>query len=187
MADARLPTEAWPEYMARAQAGDGEAYTRLLHALVPAIRAIVSRQIASRDLVEDTVQDVLLTLHRIRHTYDPAFPFLPWLTAIARARAVDALRRQGRQLRREVPVSEELAEGEAFASPAAPDSREGREELAHYLSRLPDRQRRVVEHVHLREMTLAEAARENNLTVPAVKSLLHRALGALRRSGANND
>lgn len=184
MTDARLPQAAWPEYMARAQAGDGEAYTRLLRALVPTVLAIVSRQIASRDLVEDTVQDVLLTLHRIRHTYDPTCPFMPWLVAIARARAIDALRRQGRQRRREVSADEEE---DGLTAPPQADRQEAREELALYLNQLPDRQRRIVEHVHLQEMTLAQAARENNLTVPAVKSLLHRALNALRRSGANHD
>ena len=184
MSEERLPKAAWPEYMTRAQAGDGEAYTRLLRALVPTVRAIISRQIASRDLVEDTVQDVLLTLHRIRHTYDPACPFMPWLVAIARARSIDALRRQGRQRRREVSAGDNE---DGFIAPAQADSQETREELALYLRTLPDRQRRAVELVHLQEMTLAEAARENNLTVPALKSLLHRALTALRRSGAKND
>ena len=42
------------------------------------------------------------TIHRVRHTYDPARPFLPWLRAIARARAVDLLRRNGRQAAREL-------------------------------------------------------------------------------------
>ena len=184
MTDPRLPKSAWSGYMVRAQAGDGEAYTRLLRALVPTVRAIVSQQIASRELVEDTLQDVLLTLHRVRHTYDPDWPFLPWLAAIARARTIDALRRQGRHRRREVSASDEEEE---FAAPPPPDGQEARGELARYLRALPDRQRRIVEHVHLQEMTLVQAARENNLTVPAVKSLLHRALNALRRSGANDD
>lgn len=187
MADDRLPKEAWPAWMARAQAGDGEAYTRLLHALVPVIRNIVSKQISGADLVEDTIQDVLLTLHRIRHTYDPACPFLPWLMAIANARAVDALRSRGRRWRREVSDDDTALEAAHIAAPLPYGQQEAHEELMLHLSRLPERQRQIVEHVHLQEMTLAEAARENNLTVSAVKSLLHRALGALRRSGANND
>ncbi len=42
--------------------------------------------------VEDVVQDILLTLHAIRHTYDPSRPFKPWLVAVARRRIVDRLR-----------------------------------------------------------------------------------------------
>jgi RNA polymerase sigma-70 factor (ECF subfamily) len=43
-----------------------------------------------------------------------------------------------------------------------------------------------VEHIHLQEMSLAEAAARHNLSVAAVKSLLHRALTNLRRMGANH-
>jgi RNA polymerase, sigma subunit, ECF family len=71
------PREAWPALMARAQAGDREAYTQLLRAIVPVIRAIVRKQISDNVLVDDVIQDVLLTVHRVRHTYDPACPFCP--------------------------------------------------------------------------------------------------------------
>ncbi|MGT2467816.1 sigma factor (plasmid) [Mesorhizobium atlanticum] len=42
-------------------------------------------------------------MHSIRHTYDPARPFGPWLVAIANRRFVDRLRRQGRTRARETP------------------------------------------------------------------------------------
>ena len=71
------PREAWPALMASAQAGDRDAYTQLLRAIVPVIRAIVRKQIADSVLVDDVIQDVLLAVHRVRHTYDPACPFLP--------------------------------------------------------------------------------------------------------------
>ena len=72
---------------------------------------------------------------------------------------------------------------------SAPDTRQqdSQEELAGYLQQLPSRQRDIVEHVHLREMSLSEAAAQHNLSVAAVKSLLHRALSNLRRFGANHD
>ncbi|MFG1172573.1 sigma-70 family RNA polymerase sigma factor [Erwiniaceae bacterium CAU 1747] len=175
--------ESWPALMAQAQAGDRSAYTRLLKALVPVIRSRVRKQIFDDALTEDVVQDVLLTVHRVRHTYDPAFPFLPWLIAIISARAIDALRRRGRYQRWEIS-------GDALPELAIPHSEqpaENGQELEGYLNQLPSRQRDIVEHVHLREMSLTEAAAHNNLTVAAVKSLLHRALKNLRRFGANHD
>lgn len=175
--------EHWPALMEQAQAGDQLAYTRLLKALVPVIRARVRRQIGDDALIEDVVQDVLLTVHRVRHTYDPAFPFLPWLLAIISARAVDALRRRGRLQRWEAP-DEALTENAAMPDNPQLDSRD---ELAAYLRQLPSRQRDIVEHVHLREMSLTEAAVHNNLSVAAVKSLLHRALTNLRRFGAHHE
>ncbi|MFT4271859.1 MAG: sigma-70 family RNA polymerase sigma factor [Pantoea sp.] len=173
----------WPALMERAQAGDQSAYTRLLKALVPVIRSQVRKQLADDALTEDVIQDVLLTVHRVRHTYDPAYPFLPWLMAIISARAVDALRRRGRHQRWEV-ADDHLADVPAPLSPPRQDSQE---ELAGYLRQLPSRQREIVEHVHLREMSLMEAAAHNNLSVAAVKSLLHRALTNLRRFGAHHD
>lgn len=176
------PREAWPALMARAQMGDRHAYTQLLRAIVPAIRAIARKQIADPVLVEDVIQDVLLTVHRVRHTYDPAYPFLPWLMAIAHARVIDALRRRGRYLHHE---TDEGAEWEWVSSDKA-DRQDVEQELAMILEQLPSRQREIVEHIHLQEMSLAEAAAHNNLSVSAVKSLLHRALTNLRRMGANH-
>lgn len=175
--------ESWPALMALAQAGDQLAYTRLLKALVPVIRSQVRKQLADDALVEDVIQDVLLTVHRVRHTYDPAFPFLPWLMAIISARAIDALRRRGRHQRWEIH-EETLPEA---ATPPDSQRLDRQEELADYLRRLPSRQREIVEHVHLREMSLTEAAAHHHLSVAAVKSLLHRALNNLRRLGANHD
>ena len=176
------PREAWPALMARAQAGDRDAYTQLLRAIVPAIRTIVRKQIADSVLVDDVIQDVLLAVHRVRHTYDPACPFLPWLMAITQARTIDALRKRGRHWMREAD-EEEMADAVCENNPE-PEERE--QELALILGKLPSRQRQIVEHIHLQEMTLAEAAVRNNLSIAAVKSLLHRALTNLRRMGANH-
>lgn len=172
--------DEWPRLMALAQSGDQQAYTRLLKALVPVIRTLARRQIADEVLVDDVIQDVLLTVHRVRHTYDPNAPFLPWLMAIAHARTVDALRKRGRHWQREV----ESEDGSLLIASSEPS--QAPEELSALLNQLPDRQRQVIEHVHLREMSLAETATRNNLTVSAVKSLLHRALNNLRRLGAHH-
>ena len=169
--------------MVRAQDGDQAAYCRLLKAIVPVVRGMARRRIHQDEaLLEDVVQDILLTIHRVRHTYDPARPFLPWLSAIVAARAVDALRARGRRQRWEV-IDEEAVFGHADAShPAAQGQLAIRQRLDDLLSRLPDRQRSMVELVHLREMSLAEAAAASSTTLSAVKSVLHRALNTLRQN-----
>ena len=78
-------------YLAAAQAGDAIAYDALLRLLAEAARVFVGRRIAWADWGEDVVQDILLTVHRVRQTYDPARPFGPWFYAIASARLIDAL------------------------------------------------------------------------------------------------
>lgn len=170
--------------MTKAQAGDRDAYTQLLRAIVPAIRTIARRQVSDSVLVEDVIQDVLLTVHRVRHTYDPNCPFLPWLMAITHARTIDALRHRGRNQRRETDAEEALS---AIAAEDSSEHQDIQDELAQILDKLPVRQRQIVEQIHLQEMTLAQAASRHNLTISAVKSLLHRAITNLRRMGANHD
>src|SRR5438874_768913 len=94
----------WSILMARAQGGDGEAYRRLLTDIVPYLHSLARRHHRDPGDVEDTVQDVLLTVHAIRHTYDPHRPFGPWLVAITKRRIIDRLRRQGRTRTREVAL-----------------------------------------------------------------------------------
>ncbi|MBT0721770.1 sigma-70 family RNA polymerase sigma factor [Tatumella sp. TA1] len=173
--------QQWPALMKLAQCGSQQAYERLLGALLPVIRAQVSKQIYDRGNVEDVIQDVLLTVHRVRHTYDSDYPFMPWLQAIVRARCIDALRRQG--YRRYEVIDDEYGEEAAAEGNVIPDE----QLLGHYLQQLPARQREMVEFVHLNEKSLAEAASHHQLSLSAVKSLLHRALVNLRRIGEKNE
>jgi RNA polymerase sigma-70 factor (ECF subfamily) len=73
--------------MTAVQSGDSTAYGRLLHEILPDVRQTVARHQTGPDRVEAAVQDVLWTLHRLRHTYDPARPFADWLGAISEQRA----------------------------------------------------------------------------------------------------
>ncbi|MBV4366702.1 sigma-70 family RNA polymerase sigma factor [Erwinia sp. BNK-24-b] len=171
--------ERWPALMARAQAGDRQAYNQLLKAMVPAIRAFARKKISDEALIDDVVQETLLAIHRVRHTYDPQRPMLPWVAAITSARAIDALRQRGR--------NQEVQDDFALnLHPARNDDSDSQAEITGYLESLPARQREIVETVHLREQSLAQAAAETNLSVAAVKSLLHRAMLNLRKYGSGN-
>ena len=97
----------WSILMAHAQAGDPGAYRRLLAEISPYLRSLAARRLRDPADIEDTVQDILLTIHAIRYTYDPTRPFGPWLVAIAQRRIIDRLRKRGRQQSRESPLTEE--------------------------------------------------------------------------------
>jgi RNA polymerase sigma factor (sigma-70 family) len=166
--------------MAAAQAGDRTAYAALLWDCVPLIRAVALRRGVAADYVEDVVQDVLLTIHRARQTYDPKRPFGAWLRTIAERRAVDLLRRVGRQRAREVhaPVEFEAFADERARPPDAGASAGGRVDEA--LASLPERQREAVRVLVLEERSLSEAALATRRSKGALKVNLHRALKALR-------
>jgi RNA polymerase sigma-70 factor, ECF subfamily len=170
----------WSQWMAAAQGGDRAAYERLLRDIVPFVRAIAARRHRQTDRVEDVVQDVLLTVHRVRHTYDPQRPFRRWLAAIAERRAIDLLRARGRTAA--VEVSDERAY-ETFADPAANRETEQRERaqgLSGAIAGLPPGQREALELLKLKEMSLAEASHASGKSIAALKVNVHRAIAALR-------
>jgi RNA polymerase sigma-70 factor (ECF subfamily) len=166
--------------MAAAQTGDRAIYERLLREVVPFVRAVVHRQQRTPDRVEDVVQDVLLTIHRVRHTYDPARPFTHWLAMIARRRSIDAPRR--RHWHEIVEVADGVAY-EAFADPAAKRVIEAfgaTEGLSEAITALSPPQREAIELLKLREMSLAEASAVSGRSLTALKVNVHRAIKTLR-------
>jgi RNA polymerase sigma-70 factor (ECF subfamily) len=170
----------WSILMARAQSGDADAYRRLLEEILPYLRAMAARWHRDRSDVEDTVQDILLTLHTIRETYDPKRPFAPWLAAIANRRAVDRLRRQGRARRSDAALR---AEHETFGQPQANfEAADARgEALRRAVASLPPGQRRAVTLLKLQEMSLKQAAAASGMSIGALKVAMHRALRSLRK------
>ena len=103
---------SWPAH----RTADRNAYRALLTDVTPYLRAVAARCFKEPSDAEDVVQDVLLTVHAIRHTYDPGRPFGPRLVAIANRRIVDRRRHRIRARSREIELSDEH---ETFSSDAA--------------------------------------------------------------------
>lgn len=168
----------WTILMARAQDGDADAYLRLLQDITPYLRSRVARYHHDPRDIEDTLQDILLTLHSVRQTYDPSRPFGPWLIGIANHRAFDRLRRQGRQRAYEQPLTSE------HEDVAALDNIEGltdRQRLQGAINNLPPAQQQAIRMIKLKEMSLKEAATESGMSIISLKVATHRAIQSLRR------
>ena len=169
----------WSLLMAHAQNGDREAYRRLLIEITPYLRALAARRHHDVGDAEDAVQDILLTLHAIRHTYDPARPFAPWLVAIANHRLIDRLRRQGRVRSREAAP---LSEYDTFAADQANLSEKAlqRRDLEAAVAQLSPGQRQAIRLLKLEERSLREAAALSGMSIAALKVATHRAIKRLR-------
>jgi RNA polymerase sigma factor (sigma-70 family) len=170
----------WSNLMARAQDGDRRAYRTLLEDMTPYIRSLAARCFKQPSDVEDAVQDVLLTVHMVRHAYDPGRPFGPWLLALANRRFIDRLRRETRQKAREIALS---AKHDAFAEPAKnlDDKMTDEAALSDAIERLSPDQRQAIKMVKLNEMSLKEAAAASGRSIVALKVATHTAVKRLRQ------
>ncbi|WP_439596913.1 RNA polymerase sigma factor [Falsiroseomonas sp.] len=171
--------ERWGGLLAAAQAGDARAYDTLLREVTPRLRQIARARIRDAAEVEDAVQDALMTIHALRHTYDPARPFGPWMTTIATRRAIDRLRRRGRGAGRESTL-DELPETVAAVAPVA-EERIAARNLREAVADLPESQRTALRLAKLEDLSLAEASARSGLSVGALKVATHRAMRSLRR------
>jgi RNA polymerase sigma-70 factor (ECF subfamily) len=160
--------------MERVQAGDQDAYRALLEDVSAELRRFLRRRLPDPHDVEDAVQDVLLTMHRARHTYDPTRPFEPWLLAIARHAAVDAFRRAHRRGRVE-RLADDAAEIEQSSDDGA-----GELSLSAALEGLPEAQRAALEMVKLDGLSIEEAAARSGVSPGALRVRIHRGYRALR-------
>jgi RNA polymerase sigma factor (sigma-70 family) len=184
----------WSQLMARAQDGDRHAYRMLLEDMAPYLRSLAARSFKEPNDVEDTVQDVLLTVHAIRNAYDPGRPFGPWLLAIANRRIIDRLRRQARAKIREVALAAEhetFSDGQASFPPriesSSKESSVSQAALHQAIENLPPDQRQAIRLLKLEEMSLKEAAATSGRSVAALKVATHRAIANLRKLLRRNE
>jgi RNA polymerase sigma-70 factor (ECF subfamily) len=166
----------WTELMGRTQAGDREAYERLLEGIGPLIFNFVRKRVFNKENVEDVFQEVLLTFHKARHTYRPEMPFGPWLFAVIRNAIWDMLKKN-----RRIAEREELTED--FTEVAASEKAEGEvdDRLHQALASLPEGNRQAVEMLKFRGMSVDEAAKELGLSKVALRVRAHRGYEMLRK------
>ena len=166
----------WASLLRAANAGDGQAYARFLHAVTPVLRGLVRSRGRALDaaLHEDVVQEVLLAIHLKRQTWREDAPLLPWLYAIARYKLADAFRRRGAAIHLPLDeVAEELQAPSQDAS-AARDS-------AALLGRLDARSAAIVRAMSIEGESAAEVGQRLEMSEGAVRVTLHRAMRRMMR------
>jgi RNA polymerase sigma-70 factor (ECF subfamily) len=161
-------------WMERYQQADPEAPGVLIGALSPPLLRFFTSQVRSPQQPEDLLQETWMRIHRVRHTYRPGEPVLPWVYAIARRVRVDGYRRSRRIFTREIAMG---------FLPEAATHQESRESLPDFetlVQALPEGQREVVTMLKVGGLSLEEVAGATSSTVGAVKQKAHRAYERLR-------
>lgn len=162
----------WSVLMRAALGGDARAYARFLRAVTPVLRGVVRAKgrNLTREHQEDIVQEVLLAIHRKRHTWQADLPIRPWLFAIARHKVVDAFRASGTLVRFGLDDFED-----ELAAEEAPDGFAGRD-VSRLIGRLDRRSADIVRSVELDEEPTATVSARLGMTEGAVRVALHRAI-----------
>jgi len=163
--------------MAHYQQGDFGAATDLIERISPQLHRFFVAQSGSRGDADDLLQETWLRIHKVRHTFRPDEPALPWFYAIARNVRLDHYRKSVRNAagKREL----EAISKEAVAVTGESSRADGQEAL---LAPLSESQREVIEMLKVAGMSLEEVARATSSSVGSVKQKVHRAYKKLRET-----
>jgi len=169
-------------WVTQAQKGDDEAFTNLVEKYQKPVYNLCYRMLGEPETAEDAAQETFLKAYQNLARYDRERSFPTWLLSIAAHHCIDKLRR-----RRFHSISiDEDEEGQTdIPDRFAPDpeaetvKQQQRERLQDCLQSLDPTDRAAVVMRYWQDCSEAEIAQALKLTIPAVKSRLHRARRAL--------
>jgi RNA polymerase sigma factor (sigma-70 family) len=169
MSDLRTLTDE--ELMKAYQQANEMAFTILYERYSGKLYGFLQGKLHDPNSVDDVFQGVFVKLHQTRASYDPAFPFAPWLFTVCRSVLVDHVRKKARSQEDLNPVAIEqaIALQATTDTPGLPN-----------LDALPAAQRKAVELRYGSELSFDEIARKLDTSSSNVRQLVSRALKKLR-------
>lgn len=175
-----MPTklsETLEQQMQAALAGDARAYETVLKAISSKLNAYLARKLAPKDR-DDVIQEILLSVHKSRHTYDNTRPLMPWVMAIANFRLQDFWRRHyGHGFK-------DMADIEDFKDILATDetkSMDSHEDIRRIMGDLPPKQREILDLMYRQDKSVQEVADILGMSLSAVKVAAHRSYKVFRK------
>jgi RNA polymerase sigma factor (sigma-70 family) len=172
--------DAWAALVARIRDDrDEDAFAALFGHYAPRVKSFLRRGGASDSLAEECAQEVMATVWQKAALFDPTRASVStWIFTIARNRKIDALRRQRR------PEPEDLGWGPQ-EEPDQEDAyalQQETDRLGVALSRLPEKQRELIERAYFGDLSHSEIAAETGLPLGTIKSRIRLALERLRHA-----
>lgn len=156
---------------------DKASFERLFDFYAPRLKGFIMRSGTGNAQAEEIVQDVMLTVWRKAHLFDPERAQVSsWIYQVARNRQIDILRRESR------PIPEDLKPPESTDEDASQILALDQEakKLRQALARLKPGQREMVEKAYLGDLTHAEIKAETGLPLGTIKSRIRLGLEKLR-------
>lgn len=156
---------------------DEQAFVQVFRHFAPRVKAFLMRSGADATLAEECVQEVMATVWRKSHLFDPTrASAATWIFTIARNKKIDAFRKQRR------PEPEDLTWGPE-AEPDQTDVlglQQESEQLGRAIAALPEKQRTLIEKAYYGDLTHSEIADQTGLPLGTIKSRIRLALEKLR-------
>ena len=165
------------DLMILTQQGDKVAYEELLRELNTLVLAYCMKALPGQVLALDCRQDVLLSLHRMLHTYDPKRSFFAWLYTIIRNKVIDYYRKNAQARSRE---SSTVVEIDSLGGVSSHEQSEAQMEAASLLSRLSKEFREPLVLSKLYGYSNREIAVQLNISESLVKIRVFRGLKKLK-------
>lgn len=165
------------------QGGDDAAFGELYGRSFASVRDQANVLLRDLDEAEDVAQDALLEAYVQRDRFEPERPggFRAWVGGIAHNMALDRLRARGRVDPMEPEQITRICDERAWEEEELvfPSLRRG--ELASFMRRLPERQRRALVMRFAHDLSPQQIAQKLNTTVEAVYDLQKRAIATLKQ------
>lgn len=158
---------------------DQAAFAELFHHFAPRVKAFLMKSGADAALAEECAQDVMATLWQKAHLFDPSRASVAtWIFTIARNRRVDAIRKMKRPEPEDLPWGPESEPDQADILALQQES----DLLGRAISRLPDKQKLLIEKAYFGDLSHREIARQTGLPLGTIKSRIRLALDRLRHA-----
>jgi RNA polymerase sigma-70 factor, ECF subfamily len=171
-------TENLEALMKLSLGGDKRAYATLLQETARFLRPFLTKRLNATSEVDDLLQEILLSIHKARHTYDGERPYLPWAYAVAKFRLQDHLRAHYAD---HLHHAIELSEVENDLSAPVTESDISYESISGEVQKLPPKQAAILQMMHQDGYTAKEVAEKTGMKESAVKVAAHRAYKILRK------
>ena len=175
-----LPFDEEQELVRRAQAGDEQAFEKLILAYTPALFQVVQRMVEDGSEVEMILQETFWRTWRSLDRYKADRPILPYLTTIA----INLLRDRWRSQRWLVDSDLEDLGDFLYDSLPSPETqtivKEELSSLKMAVAHLPEAYRTVITLRYGLDLNYDEIADMLTMPINTVRTHLHRARGLLR-------
>ena len=174
MSDARVSAAAIPanELVHQASGGDLAAFEELVNRMQRRVYGFAYHHLRDTEEAYDLAQEIFVKLYRNLERFDAERPFEPWFWKLAANTSINYRRKR-------VPLpaepSDEAVDTEAQLQPHDPA-------IVEALAQLDPSYRLPILLHYYADLSLEQVSQSLNLSVPAIKSRLHRARAQLRNS-----